>query len=112
MTVFLAGWIGITTAIITGSLTVFIAATVVAGAAQGVAVSAAIRSLLHGSTVADRAPILSVIYLICYSAAAFPSLLSGQLSSTFSLPQIALGYGGLALLTTLFTIAAARNPTG
>jgi hypothetical protein len=78
----------------------------------GVAVSAAIRSLLHGSTVADRAPILSVIYLICYSAAAFPSLLSGQLSSTFSLPQIALGYGGLALLTTLFTIAAARNPTG
>jgi hypothetical protein len=62
--------------------------------------------------VADRAPIFSVIYLICYSAAAFPSLLSGQLSSTFSLPQIALRYGGLALLTTLFTIAAARNPTG
>lgn len=47
-----------------------------------------------------------------FLAAAFPSLLSGQLSSTFSLPQIALGYGGLALLTTLFTIAAARNPTG
>ena len=110
MTVFLGGWIGITTAIITGSLTVFIAATVVAGAAQGIAVSAAIRGLLDGSTVADRAPIFSVIYLICYSAAAFPSLLSGQLSSTFSLPQIALGYGGLALLTTLFTIAA-RNPT-
>lgn len=112
MTVFLVGWIGITTAITAGSLTLFIAATVVAGAAQGIAVSAAIRGLLDGSTVADRAPIFSVIYLICYSAAAFPSLLSGQLSSTFSLPQIALGYGGLALLTTLFTIAAARNPTG
>jgi hypothetical protein len=40
-----------------------------------------------------------------------PEPLSGQLSSTFSLPQIALRYGGLALLTTLFTIAAVRNPT-
>jgi MFS family permease len=110
MTVFLAGWIGITTAIAAGSLAVFIAATVVAGAAQGIAVSAAIRGLLQGSTVTDRAPIFSVIYLICYSAAAFPSLLSGQLSSTFSLPQIALGYAGLALVTTLFTVVAARNP--
>jgi MFS family permease len=110
MTVFLAGWIGITAAITVGSLPVFIAATVVAGAAQGIAVSAAIRGLLHGSTVADRAPIFSVIYLICYSSAAFPSLLSGRLSSTFSLPQIALGYGGLALVTTLFTVVASRNP--
>ena len=110
MAVFLAGWIGITTAITIGSLPVFIAATVVAGAAQGIAVSAAIRGVLHGSTVADRAPIFSVIYLICYSAAAFPSLLAGRLSSTFSLPQIALGYAGLALVTTLFTVVAARDP--
>ncbi|WP_344210640.1 MFS transporter [Kribbella sancticallisti] len=71
---------------------------------------AATRGLLHGSTVADRAPIFSVIYLICYSAAAFPSLVSGQLSKTFSLPQIALGYGGLALVATLFTVLAVRDP--
>jgi hypothetical protein len=35
---------------------------------------------------------------------------SGQLSYTFSLPQIALGYGGLAIVATLFTVLAARNP--
>lgn len=110
MIIFLAGWIGIITAIATGTLVLFIAATIVAGASQGIAISAATRGLLHGGTLADRAPMFSIIYLICYSAAAFPSLISGQLSNIFSLPQIALGYGALALIATLFTVLAARHP--
>ncbi|WP_203979385.1 MFS transporter [Planotetraspora silvatica] len=110
MIIFLAGWIGIITAIATGALVLFIAATIVAGASQGIAISAATRGLLHGSTLADRAPIFSAIYLLCYSGAAFPSLISGELSRTFSLPQLALGYGGLAIVATLFTVLAARNP--
>ena len=110
MIAFLAGMIGIITAIATGTLALFIIATIVAGAGQGIAISAATRGLLHGSTLADRAPIFSAIYLLCYSGAAFPSLISGQLSNTFSLPQIALGYGGLALVATLFTVLGARNP--
>ncbi|WP_327004313.1 MFS transporter [Dactylosporangium sp. NBC_01737] len=110
MIIFLAGWISIITAIATGTLVLFIAATVVAGVSQGIAISAATRGLLHGSTLADRAPMFSIIYLICYSAAAFPSLISGQLSNIFSLPQIALGYGALALIATLFTGLAARHP--
>ncbi|MEV5781371.1 MFS transporter [Streptomyces sp. NPDC052287] len=110
MTVFLAGWIGIVAAIAIGTLALFIAATIVAGAGQGIAISAATRGLLYGSTLADRAPIFSAIYLLCYSGAAFPSLISGQLSNDFSLPRIALGYGGLAIVATLFTVLAARNP--
>jgi MFS family permease len=110
MTAFLAGWIGIITAIATGTLPLFIAATIVAGAGQGIAISAATRGLLYGSTLADRAPIFAVIYLLSYSGATIPSLISGQLSNTFSLPQIALGYGALALIGTLFTVIAARNP--
>ncbi len=110
MIAFLAGMIGVIAAIATGTLALFFAATIVAGASQGVAISAATRGLLHGSTVADRAPIFAVVYLICYSAAAFPSLVAGQLSNTFSLPRIALGYGALALVATLFTVLAARNP--
>jgi hypothetical protein len=110
MTAFLAGWIGIITAIATGALPLFIAATIVAGAGQGIAISAATRGLLYGSTLADRAPIFAVVYLLSYSGATIPSLISGQLSNTFSLPQIALGYGALALIATLFTVIAARNP--
>jgi hypothetical protein len=110
MTAFLAGWIGITTAIASGALPLFIAATIVAGAGQGIAISAATRGLLHGSTLADRAPIFAVIYLLCYGGATIPSLISGQLSHTFPLPQIVLGYGAFALIGALFTVAAARNP--
>jgi MFS family permease len=110
MLAFLAGMIGIIAAIATGTLALFIAATIVAGASQGIAISAATRGLLHGSTLADRAPIFSVIYLLSYSGATIPALIAGQLSNTFSLPQIALGYGALALIATLFTVIAAHNP--
>nr|WP_284338757.1 MFS transporter [Devosia nitrariae] len=110
MVTFLAGMVGIIAAINAGALTMFIIATVFAGAGQGIAISAATRGLLNGSTLVDRAPIFSAIYLICYSGATFPSLISGELSHTFSLPQIALGYGGFALVATLFTLVAAQNP--
>jgi hypothetical protein len=69
-----------------------------------------VRDWREARTVADRAAIFSVIYLICYSSAAFPSLISGQLSKRFPLPQIALGYGVLALGATVITVLAARNP--
>ena len=110
MITFLAGMVGISSAIAAGTLVLFIIATIVAGAGQGIAISAATRGLLHGSTLAERAPIFSAIYLICYSGAAFPSLISGQLSNAFSLPQIVLGYGGLAIVATLLTVLGARNP--
>ena len=110
MIIFLAGMIGIITAIDAGTLVLFIIATIVAGAGQGIAISAATRGLLHGSTLADRAPIFSAIYLLCYSGATFLSLISGELSNIFSLPQIARGYGGLAFTATLFTVFCARNP--
>ncbi|MGW3747016.1 MFS transporter [Streptomyces sp. NPDC005146] len=110
MIIFLAGWIGIVAAIAISTLVLFIAATVVAGAGQGIAISAATRGVLYGSTLADRAPIFSAIYLLCYSGAAFPSLISGQLSNALPLTQIVLGYGGLAVVATLFTVLAARNP--
>ncbi|MBR0713626.1 MFS transporter [Bradyrhizobium liaoningense] len=110
MITFRAGMIGISIAIAASTLMLFIIATIVAGAGQGIAISAATRGLLHGSTLAERPPIFSAIYLLCYSGAAFPSLISGQLSNTFSLPQIALGYGGLAVVATLFTVLGARNP--
>jgi MFS family permease len=110
MITFLAGMIGIIAAISAGTLALFIIATIVAGAGQGIAISGATRGLLHGSTLADRAPIFSAIYLVCYSGATFPSLISGKLSSTFSLPQIAFGYGVIALGATLFTVLGARDP--
>ena len=110
MITFMAGMIGIITAINAGALALFIITTIVAGAGQGIAISGTTRALLCGSTLADRAPLFSAIYLVCYSGAAFPSLISGKLSNTFSLPQIAFGYGVLALGATLLTVLRVRNP--
>jgi hypothetical protein len=101
--------IAIVTAIATGTLGLFIVATCIAGAGQGVAISAAIRGLVQGSALADRAPIFSVIYLLSYSGATIPAFIAGRLTGTFSLPQIAAGYGALALLATVFTTVAARD---
>jgi MFS family permease len=110
MIAFLAGMIGVVIAIATGTLALFIAATIVAGAAQGVAISATTRGLLQGVTLADRAPIFSTIYLLCYSGAAIPALIAGQISTTFSLQQIALGYGVLAIVATVFTVFGGAQP--
>jgi hypothetical protein len=51
-----------------------------------------------------------VVYLLSYSGATIPSLISAQLSGTVSLAHIELGYGGLALAAALFTAVASRNP--
>lgn len=110
MGTFLIGMVGVIAAIGTGALLLFIASTIVAGASQGIAISAVTRGLLSGSTIDDRAPTFSVIYLISYSGATIPALIAGQLSDVFALPQIVLGYGAFALIATMWTLLDARNP--
>lgn len=110
MGIYMIGMAGLVAGLSATNLATFIAASIVAGAGQGVAVSGSIRGLLHGSHVQDRSPIFAAIYLLSYSGAAIPSLISGQLTNMFTLFQITLGYAALALLATAATLIAARNP--
>ncbi len=107
---FLVGIAGLVTAISTAALALFVASTIVAGASQGVAISAATRGLLYGSALEHRAPIFSAIYLLSYAGATIPALVAGQLAGIFSLSEISLGYGVLALVSTAITVLAARDP--
>lgn len=107
---FLLGMAGVITAVTVSALPLFIVATIVAGVSQGVAISATTRGMLHGSILQHRAPIFSVIYLLSYSGATIPALIAGQLTNIFTLPQLVLGYGLLALASTTITLAAARDP--
>jgi MFS family permease len=93
-----------------GAVGAFIAASAVAGTAQGATFAGSMRALLAGATPADRAGLLSAIYLISYGGAAIPGLVAGQLSRVLSLFDIALGYGALAALACLITLSAARDP--
>jgi hypothetical protein len=114
MIALLAGMIRVITAIATGTLALFIAATVVASANQGVAnqgvaISAATRGLLHGAPwpTGHRSSVSST------SPATAPLPPQSHLrpaSSAFSQSQIALWHGALALIAPLFPVIAARNP--
>lgn len=109
MIAFAGGMNGAAAAIYNSSLPAFIMATIVAGAGQGIAISAATRRLLEGASLGERAPIFSAIYLLCYGGATIVSLVSGGLSTTFSLSHIALAYGALAAAATLFTILGVQS---
>jgi MFS family permease len=93
-----------------GMVGLFLVASAVAGTAQGTTFAGSMRALLSGATAAERAGILAAIYLIAYGGAAIPSLIAGQLSHTFSLFDIALGYGALGVLACLVTLLTAREP--
>lgn len=46
--------------------------TLVAGTGHSLAISATTRALLHDSTVTQRAPIFSVVYVLYYTGATIP----------------------------------------
>jgi MFS family permease len=108
--VFLGAVVAILLALHAGAVVPFIVASAVAGAAQGTTFAASMRALLAHATAAERAGVLSAIYLISYGGAAIPGLIAGQLSRSLSLFDIALGYGALAAVACAVTLVAPREP--
>jgi MFS family permease len=108
--VFFAAVVAILLSLHAGAVVPFVIASAVAGAAQGTTFAGSMRALLAEATAAERAGVLSAIYLISYGGAAMPGLIAGQLSRTLSLFDIAFGYGVLAGLACAFTLVAAREP--
>jgi hypothetical protein len=60
-----------------GSLWMFFAGTVIAGAGFGASFHAAIRSVLFGAAAHERAGVLSVLYVIAYLALGLPAVVAG-----------------------------------
>jgi MFS family permease len=110
MVVFFAAVAAILVSLHGGAVVPFLIASAVAGAAQGSTFAAGMRSLLAHARPAERAGVLSTIYLLAYAGAAVPGLIAGQLSRTFTLFDIALGYGALAAIACVITLAPARQP--
>jgi MFS family permease len=110
MVVFFGAVVAILLSLHAGAVVPFIIASAVAGAAQGTTFAGSMRALLAHATAAERAGVLSAIYLISYGGAAIPGLIAGQLSRSLNLFDIALGYGALAALACAITLVAAREP--
>ncbi|MBY7876372.1 MFS transporter [Vibrio fluvialis] len=90
----------------------FLIASICAGIAQGMVLTGSIGTMVNGLQPEERANVFAVIYSTSYAGAAIPTLISGQLSSHFSLLQIASGYGLLALIGSVIVLTSRliKNP--
>lgn len=104
ITLFFLSVMGIALGLNIASSTLFFAATLLAGVATGLAFTGSMQSLLQRTQSADRAAVLSVIYLISYSGAVLPNFVVRQVAGLLSLNQIAWGYEGLACVAWLVVI--------
>lgn len=89
-----------------GVLLPYLIMSVLAGIAQGGVLSGSIQSMVQGLAKEQRANVLSVIYVTSYIGAAVPTLIAGHYSESFSLFQVACGYGALAILGSIVVIIA------
>lgn len=94
-----------------GAVIPFLTVSIFAGVAWGTAFTGSMRGLLDKTSQKDRAGVLSAIFLISYSGAAVPNLIVGRLASSFSLFEIAVGYGLLVAVTCIITLFTACRDT-
>ncbi|MEV8509731.1 hypothetical protein AB0368_33575 [Actinoplanes sp. NPDC051475] len=85
----------------------FLAVSMLAGATQGGARTGGMRTLLARTGPADRAGLLSTVFLF-YSSAAILSLVAGRLTTTFSLMKIARRLRRLVLIGVARVLVIAR----
>ncbi|WP_206537879.1 MFS transporter [Shewanella mangrovi] len=91
-----------------GILVMFLIASVLAGIAQGMVLTGSIQTMVSSLEPKERANVLSVIYATSYTGAAIPTLIAGRMSESYSLLQVACGYGVLALVGAVTVILARK----
>jgi MFS family permease len=91
-------------ALVTTSLTVFVAAAVIAGSGFGPAFLGAFRTVSQLAEPHERAALISAIYVVSYLAFSIPALVAGLLITDEGLRDTALGYGGAVALVAAATV--------
>ena len=104
MIIFTLSLAGLVFALQQKNLIEFLIASALAGTAQGAVLTGSIRSMLHNAQIKERAGVLSIVYATCYTGAAIPSYIAGQLSNSLSLLQLLYCYLGLAIFACAFTL--------
>ena len=109
MVLFVLALVCILVSLHAGAFVPLVTASLVVGLAQGAASTAGIRALLASAGPAERAGLLSTIYLVGYSGAATPGMIAGALASRIDLFRIAIGYAVLGTIAALVAAASATN---
>ena len=92
-------------ALVTTSLTVFVAAAVIAGSGFGPAFLGAFRTVSQLAEPHERAALISAIYVVSYLAFSIPALIAGLLITDTGLRDTALGYSLVVALVAAGTVA-------
>ncbi|MCH1921572.1 MFS transporter [Shewanella sp. A3A] len=100
---------GLLVALENSSLLMFLVMSVLAGISQGAVLTGSIQSLVNHLAPQQRASVLSTIYVTSYIGAAVPTLIAGRMSGSYSLLQVACGYGALALVGAIIVIVAKKH---
>jgi MFS family permease len=80
------------------SLTLFVIASIVAGAGLGSGFLGSIRAVSQLAEPHERAALLSAVYVVTYLAFSLPALLAGVLTTHIGLRDTSFAYGGFVAL--------------
>jgi MFS family permease len=109
----LAGGMALTAASLsTGSVALFLAATVITGGGFGVAFMGALRSLTQSVPERHRAEVMSAFYVVAYLSIAVPAIAAGLAAPGLGLePTFRIFSVAVALLALGLSVATARGST-
>ncbi|WP_432509435.1 MFS transporter [Kineococcus auxinigenes] len=106
---FLVGPALLVVALQSASTPLFFTASVVSGLGFGAAFQGGLRAVVATAPAAERAGVLSAVYVMCYLAFGVPSVVGGLLTPHVGLRAVAEGYAVLvALLGATALLLAAR----
>ncbi len=99
-----AGTVLFTLSLAMTSLSVFVAAAVVAGTGFGPAFLGSFRTVSQLAQPHERAALISAIYVVSYLAFSIPALVAGLLITDAGLRPVALGYSAVVAAVTAGTV--------
>ncbi len=90
------------------SITLFVIASIVAGAGLGSGFLGSIRAVSQLAEPHERAALLSAVYVVAYLAFSLPALLAGVLTTYIGLRDASFAYGGFVALVAAAAAALER----
>jgi hypothetical protein len=106
-----AGMAGVLVALASHSGAAFLVAAVLAGIGFGTGFQGGVRSVVEAATPAQRAGVLSVVFLVSYVAMGLPAVIAGGIAAhTGNLPATGLGLATVVLVLALVALRGLRAP--
>jgi MFS family permease len=90
------------------SITLFVIASIVAGAGFGSGFLGALRAVSQLAEPHERAALLSAVFVVSYLAFSLPALVAGVVTTHIGLRYTSFGYGGFVALVAVATLALER----